>query len=150
MSGWNIPPRIKILEALSINAGNNIAWTSESSAKIDNVNVYFNKKDNSISFDEPKDDEKGYLSAQAMAVLIAKNILPNNRVIGENLASLEWNYKADEYSKAELKVKNILFNKGVSEKEIDAFLQFFTDSIRKNGFKVLEITKTQRSLTKFQ
>lgn len=150
MSNWKIPPRAKILHALSINARKEINWITNSKAKIGKINVLYDKKENAIYFDEKEAYEKGFLSSQALAVLIAKGILPNNEKIGSNLDGFKWDeFDYDNYSEAEIAIKKQLSTENITEKEIDAFIQMFTDKILENGFKVMKIDKKQSSIMGF-
>lgn len=150
MSSWKIPPRAKILHALSINAKNQINWITEGKAEICGVNVIYNSKENAIFSDEAESSNRGFLSAEALAVLIAKGVLPNNERIGNNINGIKWEkYNYNNYSEAEEIVKKHLSENNIQETEVDTFIQLVTDKIMKHGFKILEIEKTQSTLMGF-
>lgn len=134
---WKLPPRIKVLEALGCIADKRIEVNKnracvKSSNGTKTYNVEWDGK-NRITSTDNGSVYKGYLGYPSIAFLMLKDILPFNRKIASVLKGIEWkklNEKFKNYYKTELVVKKIAKQRGISSKEIDAFVKNVMDKIK--------------------
>ncbi len=151
MRVWNQPPRIKILEALSLQSRNHVKTLTSDSAIINGVNVFFNREQNGICIEDEESIRKGYIGSEGLCFLMKKGILPYNKKIGELLKDFNWSYYSyNNYAEGEKAAKKILFEKGVDEKLIDAYIDRINSLIRKHSFRIIYPEKKQSKLLAFE
>ncbi|MGQ4832452.1 MAG: hypothetical protein ACP6IS_00980 [Candidatus Asgardarchaeia archaeon] len=144
---WKMPPKIKVLEALGSIADQRIikikdgeykvissSGDREYKVEVDLENLRINSTDNGSVY-------KGYLGYPSIAVLMLNQILPFSEKIATALKGINWkelNEKYKAYWKTEFVVKKIAKRRGVSEEEIDAFVNEVMEKIKELKIKKLK------------
>ncbi len=140
MEIWGVPPRAKILQALSIISGKKIKWISSNIAEINGKKVQI--KGNGVYANGNK---YKYLDEKAIAVLMQKGKLPFSERIAEKLGGFDC-FQEGLLSEIEKKVKQYLKQHRIYEKEVDAFISIVNNEIRKKKFEILRMKKSQSSI----
>jgi len=151
MNVWNQPPRIKILEALSLQSKNHIKTLTSDSAIINNVNVFFNNNLNGLCIEDEESLKKEYIGSEGLCFLMKKGLIPFNKKIGEALKDFDWSkYSYDNYAEGEKEAKKILSQQGISEELVDAYIDKINSLIRKHSFRIIFPEKKQSRLIAFE
>ncbi|MGC8600072.1 MAG: hypothetical protein ACP5LX_03315 [Nitrososphaeria archaeon] len=132
-----LPPRIKVLEAISSISAGRIKKESNGIYKIrssrgekeyiviiKNSTAYSN--DNGTIF-------KGYIGYPIIAALMIEGILPKNEKIGEAIKDIPWadlNESLKSYKKVEEKVKEEAKKNGVQPDEIDEYVESVMEALK--------------------
>lgn len=136
----DLPPRIKILEALGAIADNRVRKINEHYEVISSERdrIYTVKIDNDEVFSDDNGTKfRNYIGYPIIAVLMIEGKLPFNKRLSEALKDIEWrklNEKYKNYYLVEKIVKNICKEKGVSEDEINKFIDQTLNELRKYSF----------------
>lgn len=142
---WQMPPRIKILEALGTISdkrieisGNRAKVTSSMHDKV--YAVTFDGK-NKITCNDDGSYFKGYLGYPSIAFLMVKKLLPFDSKIAEALKDLKWkelNKKFKDYYKVEQIIKIKASRNKVKQNEIDEFISKVLDKIEELNLEKLD------------
>jgi hypothetical protein len=143
MEVWSVPPRAKILQALSIVSSNQIEWVSPNIATVQGKTVQI--KGNGVYANGNKNK---YMDEKAIAMLMVRGKLPFSDRISEKLADFNC-YIDCQLSEIEKRVKGYLEGFKIYEKEVDAFIELVNKEIRSKKFEVLNIKKDQSSILGF-
>ena len=135
-----LPPRIKVLEALSAIADGRIKQIDENKfvvksssgdktyiVKVDIKEGFVCSTDNGTRF-------KKYIGYPIISALMIMKILPYNEKIAECLKGINWrelNSKFGRYYLVERYIKNLIFKKAkISSKEVDKFINTVINKLR--------------------
>ena len=140
METWNIPPRAKILQALSIISSENIEWVSPNIAYVNGKTVQL--KGNGVYANGNKEN---YLDEKAIAALMVKGKLPFSDRLSETLRNFNC-FLDCQLSEIEKKIKSHLEGFRIYEREVDAFIEMVNKEIRNSKFEVLRVKKAQSSI----
>ncbi|HDI31887.1 MAG TPA: hypothetical protein ENF80_03620 [Thermofilum sp.] len=146
MEYWKLPPRVKVLEALSAIADNRIKLVSDKEAFVTSSlgdKTYHVKwdGDKGITADDNGSVYRGYLGYPSIAFLMIKGLLPYDEEIAMALKGVKWktiNEKFKKYRIVEAYVKEIAEKKGVKRDKIDNFIERVLNEIKnKKFYKIL-------------
>lgn len=145
---WKIPPKVKVYEALGCIADKHVEFISENEAVVTSsegnrkYHVIFDLKKNFIISDDNGSKFRGYLGYPSIAVLMLKGLLPFDERISNSLKGIKWrslNEKFKNYNKTIEEALRIAKERGMSEKEVEDFVNNVMNNIRKIKFrKILE------------
>ncbi len=148
---WKIPPRIKVLEALTCIADGKIEIKNNKARVVSSLGdreytVIYDEKKNAIFSNDNGSIYRGYLGYPAIAFLMVKGKLPYNEKIAKALRDIKWRLLNEKYKKyfvVEKIVKNIAKKRGVDEEEINKFIEKVLDEIKKLKIKKLNVHDIQ-------
>ena len=144
METWTVPPRAKIIQALSLVSEGDIKWLSSNIAKINGKTVQV--KSNGVYTNGNK---KNYLDEKALAALMIKGELSFSERISEKIKGFDC-FPDCSLSEIEKKAKEYLEDYKVYEKEVDAFINIVNDEIRGKKFEILKMKRDQVSILGFR
>lgn len=135
----NLPPRIKVLEALGSIADGRVRIISEFEAEVMSstgdrkykVKVDMNLR--KVFSDDNGTLYRNYIGYPIIAFLMLKGIIPYDRNLAAALKGINWrrlNEMYKNYSLVEKYVKNLLRNKGFNEEYIDKFINDVLTALR--------------------
>ena len=126
-----LPPRVKVLEALSaisdgrinkVNDKKYIVSSSDSSRKYD---VFVDIEKRHVSSTDNGTFYRNYVGYPIIAILMLKGVIPYNEKIANALKGINWR-KLNEFYKSyalvEQHIKNMLKKKGIESKEVDDYI----------------------------
>lgn len=136
----NLPPRIKVLEALGSIADGRVKIISESEAEVISstgdrkyrvrVNVNLRK----VFSDDNGTLYRNYIGYPIIAFLMLKGLIPYDRNLAMALKGINWrrlNEMYKNYSLVEKYVKNLLKDKGFDEEYVDRFINDVLATLKK-------------------
>ena len=135
-----LPPRIKILEALSAIGDGRIYVLDEKRARVVSsdgsreYNVYTDLERRLAYSDDNGTRFRNYIGYPIIAFLMLKGVLPFDKRLAEALRGIPWrelNEKFKSYAIVENIVKKIAKERGVEPHELDAFIAKVMDKLRK-------------------
>ena len=140
----DIPPRIKILEALGAIADKRIKILDTNNAQVVSsdgsrkYNVYVNLDKNEAFSTDNGTRYRGYIGYPIIAFLMLQKRLPYDEKIAFALKEIPWkklNEKYKRYYIVERIVKKKANDNGVSSREIDAFIKNVLNELKKLRLK---------------
>jgi hypothetical protein len=147
MQPWKLPDKIKILEALGAIADDRLKFTENNQAKClssdrsKEYTIKYDLKHRAITSDDNSAHWQGRLGYPAIAVLMSLNELSKDGKIAEGVKDIPWkelNSKFNnDYQKTLAVVYTIAKSKGVTEKEINDFMDRAMEEIKSKEYKVL-------------
>lgn len=135
----NLPPRIKVLEALGSIADGRVKITSEYEAEVESsIGDRKYKVRVDVGLRRVFSDDNGtlyrnYIGYPIIAFLMLKDIIPYDRNLAIALKGINWrklNEVYKSYSLVEKHVKKLLKDKGFDEKYVDKFINDVLNSLR--------------------
>ncbi len=148
MSTLRLPPKIKVLEAVSAIAAGRVKRVSSrryvvtSSDGSRKYTVYVDPEKGLAYSDDNGTRLRGYVGYPIIAVLMLEGIIPYNERIGKALQDVPWrklNEKYKKYAIVERIVKNIAEKRGVSASEIDSYILDVLEKLKKLSLKKLNV-----------
>lgn len=142
-----IPPRIKVLEAVSAVAAGRVEkkglnrYRVVSSDGSRAYTVYIDLGQRLAYSNDNGTVYRGYIGYPIIAVLMAENILPYNKSIGEALKDVPWrelNEKYKSYTVVEAIVKKLARERGVDTSSIDEYTRSILERLEKLKLKRLD------------
>lgn len=132
-----MPPRIKVLEAISSIAAGRVKKEDEGiykvrSSKGDKEYIVIIKDSTAFSNDNGT-IHRGYIGYPIIAALMIEGILPKNDKIGEAIKQIPWadlNESLKNYRKVEEKVKDEAKKNGVEPEEIDEYVELVMQALK--------------------
>ncbi len=126
-----LPPRIKILEALSAIGDGRIHVLDEKRARIVSsdgtreYNVYADLERSLVYSDDNGTRFRNYIGYPIIAFLMLKGVLPYDKRLAEALRGIPWrelNERFRSYAIVESIIKRIVKERGVDPRELDKFV----------------------------
>ena len=109
---WNLPPRIKIYEALGAIADGRVRMLSENEAVIvssDGTRRYHVRiKGDAVDSTDNGSVYRGYLGYPAIAVLMLKNRVPFDREVSEMLKGIPWRELNERFKRYDVVERYVL------------------------------------------
>ncbi len=147
---WKVPPRIKVLEALTCIADGKIKIIDNEAKVVSSMGdreyrVVYDEEKNAIFSNDNGSIYKGYLGYPAIAFLMVKGKLPYSEKIAIALKNIKWrklNEKYKRYFVVEKIVKNIAKKRGVNKEEINEFIEKVLNEIKSMKIKKLNIERS--------
>ena len=146
----NLPPRIKVLEAIGAIADGRVRVIDDKSCKVysslrdKEYSVFVDLEKGLAYSDDNGTKYRNYIGYPIIAFLMIKEVLPYNEKIAKALQGISWktlNEKYKKYSIVEKIVKGIAKERGVSESEIDLFISNVMSRLR-----MLKLRKSEKPL----
>jgi len=147
-----MPPRIKVLEALGAVADGRVRVLSRSEGRVKSstgeriYTVRFRKDLNAIRSDDSGSVCRGYLGYPAIAFLMKIGELPYDERLGGALRGIPWRRLNEQYKRYSLvleEVFSIAQRRGVSRRELEAFIDRTMNILRQRRYRKLgEVQKT--------
>jgi len=143
MEIWKLPPRVKVLEALSAIADGRVDVKNKrviSSARDREYVIEYDKEKNAIFSNDNGSIYRGYLGYPAIAYLMLIGELPFNEKISQALKGIPWrkiNQLFKNYEKVEKYIKEKVEAKGYNWEDIIKFANKVLEEIKKKKFKKL-------------
>ena len=143
MKTWNIPPSIKVYEALGAVADGRVQVYDTnaevfSSDKHKKYTVIFDLPKKSISANDNGSYWQKYLGYPSIAVLMIRNIIPYDAKIAEALKDIPWRQWNDEfhqdYSKTIERVHQQLEKQGIETSKVRVTIESIMTFLRENPF----------------
>ncbi|MEM4389798.1 MAG: hypothetical protein QXG98_03985 [Candidatus Micrarchaeia archaeon] len=139
---WDVPPRVKVLEALGSIADNRVKIAGNAATVVSSLGerAYRVMWDGArgIFSDDNGSLWQGYLGYPAIAFLMLKNQLPFEARLANSLKGIPWKELnrrfRNDYSKTEAEAFRLASAKGVSARELELFAEKVLAEIRKAGF----------------
>ncbi|RLG85760.1 MAG: hypothetical protein DRO18_05340 [Thermoprotei archaeon] len=143
-----LPPRVKVLEALSAISDGRIKELSDKEYEVTSsdgtrrYNVYVDLEKKEVFSTDNGTFYRNYVGYPIIAILMTKGALPFNPKLASALKGINWrriNELFKNYAKVESYIKSLLKRRGIEPEEIDYFI-----SIVMNKLRELNLTKTPR------
>jgi hypothetical protein len=139
---WDLPPRVKVFEALGCIADNRIRVAGNSAS----VASSLGERSYNVRWDGGRgifsDDNgslwQGYLGYPSIAFLMVKNILPFDRRLASSLKGIPWRklntmFRHD-YARTEAEAFRHASERGVAPRELEEFAERVLAEIKRMGF----------------
>jgi len=142
-----LPPRIKVLEAISAIADNRIQVLDDRNAKVvsslgDKVyHVYVDLEAGIAYSDDNGTRYRGYIGYPIISFLMLKGVVSRNDRIGKALKGIPWktlNEKFKKYYLVEKEVKKIAAKHGVKASEINEYIKQVLEQLKNIELRKLE------------
>lgn len=137
----NLPPRIKILEALGAIADGRVKKISDEEYEVissEGDRKYTVKVDgNQVFSDDNGTKYRNYIGYPIIAVLMLQGKLKFDKRISEALKGINWrrlNETYKNYNLVERIVKNLCKEKGINEEDINKFIEEIYNELRRYAF----------------
>lgn len=140
-----LPPRIKILEALSALADGRVKLLGDKEAEVissDGARTYKVVVDigrRAAYSDDNGTIYRGYVGYPIISFLMARGILPVDQKLAEALKGIPWRKLNEEYKKYEVVmniVKAQLKEKGVAEEEVERYIDLVMAHLKKLNLRL--------------
>ncbi len=148
MSTLRLPPKIKVLEAVSAIAAGRVERASSrryvvtSSDGSRKYTVYVDPEKGLAYSDDNGTRLRGYIGYPIIAALMLEGIIPYNERIGKALQDVPWrklNEKYKKYAIVERIVKSIAEKRGVPVSEIDSYILDVLEKLKRLSLKKLNV-----------
>ncbi len=135
-----LPPRIKVLEALSALADGRVRIIGDKEAEVlssDGARTYkvFVDLGKRVAYsDDNGTAYRGYVGYPIISFLMARGVLPVDEKLGEALRGIPWRRLNEEYKRYEAVmglVKAQLKERGISEEEVERYIDLVLARLRK-------------------
>ncbi|MEZ0248471.1 MAG: hypothetical protein ABWJ97_04290 [Thermoproteus sp.] len=140
-----LPPRIKVLEALSALADGRVKLLSDKDAEVvssDGTRTYRVHVDvgRRVAYsDDNGTVYRGYVGYPILSFLMARGLLPVDQKLGEALRGIPWRKLNEEYKKYEAVIQVIkagLRERGISDEEVDRYIDLVLSHLKKLGLRL--------------
>ncbi|MEL9990891.1 MAG: hypothetical protein QXP98_10200 [Thermoproteus sp.] len=140
-----LPPRIKVLEALSALADGRVKLLSDKDAEVvssDGSRIYRVHVDvgrRTAYSDDNGTMYRGYVGYPILSFLMARGLLPVDQKLGEALRGIPWRKLNEEYKKYEVVMQIIkaeLREKGISEEEVERYIDLVLSHLKKLNLRL--------------
>lgn len=139
MAALGQPPRVKILEALGAIADGRVKLIDDKHAIVTSsegdkrYRVYIDLSSMEAYSDDNGTKLRGYVGYPIIAVMMLRGFLPFNEKVANALKGIRWKRLNETYKRyvvVEKVVKQLAAKRGVSSREIDAFVAEVMKSLR--------------------
>jgi hypothetical protein len=140
-----LPPRIKVLEALSAIADGRIKLLGDKEAEVVSSDgsrtykVYVDLGRRAAYSDDNGTIYRGYVGYPIISFLMARGVLPVDERLGQALKGIPWRKLNEQYKKYDAVmelVKAQLKEKGIPGEEVDRYIDLVMAHLRKLGLRL--------------
>jgi hypothetical protein len=150
--GWNLPPEIKVLEALGAIADGRVHLTPDGAKVVSSdgsrqYTVRFDEKGWKVGSTDNGSVFRGYYGYPIVALLMLKGYLPFWKELAEALKGIPWkelNERYKRYWKVERLIFDQLKEKGFDEKEVKDYIKKVLNKLKE--LKLGKINVGQQTL----
>ncbi len=144
MPRLSLPPRIKVLEALSALGDGRVFLKDDNKAIVvssdgtRNYEVFVDIDRKLVSSTDNGTVYRGYIGYPIISVLMLKGVLPFNKELAVKLKGINWRHLNEKYKRyfiVEKIVKNIFRRRGGNIEELDEFVEKVMEELEKLGLE---------------
>jgi len=142
-----LPPRIKVLEALSAACGGRVKIVNDKFCRVvssDGTRIYnvYVDVENRIAYSDDNGTRfRRYIGYPIIAFLMCKNIVPIDENVGKIIRDVKWRELNEKYKKYDLvmnEIYKILSIYGIDRKHVDNYINNVLEILKKLKLRYVE------------